>query len=299
MATRNLTTIYEKLRRDAIASCNSAEDEFDLEAQDRYLDKDIEMTDMANPSSSNRWKTFADSVTYDVTLVEKNMGKLKQLHTVHLTPSFNDDEKEHQLKEIEAKTREITEQFRGLKDKIHRLCDMLTPNSRDYLIAQNLQSSLATDVRDLSTRFHSQQKVYLKKLESQRSFTHESNSIFSPEEMEHGGEAKEQEQEEQEEVILREQESIVREQEIQSLSRSIADLADIFNDLNTMIVDQGTMLDRIDYNISVVEEHTASAVVELKKANDYSGNEGKCWCYILLLIIILVLIGIIVAGIFI
>ena len=38
-------------------------------------------------------------------------------------------------------------------------------------------------------------------------------------------------------------------QEIQSLSKSIQDLAVLFKDLNELVVEQGTILDRIDFNI--------------------------------------------------
>lgn len=40
-----------------------------------------------------------------------------------------------------------------------------------------------------------------------------------------------------------------REREIEDIAQGIIELADIFKELQNMIIDQGTMLDRIDYNI--------------------------------------------------
>src|SRR5436853_4014619 len=53
---------------------------------------------------------------------------------------------------------------------------------------------------------------------------------------------------------------IQREREINEIAQGIIELADIFKDLQMMIIDQGTVLDRIDYNV----ETTLS---EVKKAD--------------------------------
>jgi syntaxin 16 len=53
-----------------------------------------------------------------------------------------------------------------------------------------------------------------------------------------------------------------REREINDIARGIIELSDIFRDLQAMIIDQGTMLDRIDYN---VERMTADVKVADKE----------------------------------
>ena len=55
-----------------------------------------------------------------------------------------------------------------------------------------------------------------------------------------------------------------REGEINQIAKSIFTLADIFKELQTMIIDQGTMLDRIDYNVEQVVVSTGQAVKELQ-----------------------------------
>ena len=40
-----------------------------------------------------------------------------------------------------------------------------------------------------------------------------------------------------------------REREIEDIAQGIIELSDIFRELQNMVIDQGTMLDRIDYNV--------------------------------------------------
>ena len=42
-------------------------------------------------------------------------------------------------------------------------------------------------------------------------------------------------------------------------------MADIFKELQTMVIDQGTVLDRIDYNIETTTVHVQEAHAQLKK----------------------------------
>lgn len=57
-----------------------------------------------------------------------------------------------------------------------------------------------------------------------------------------------------------------RDQEIQKIAESITELATIFKELAVLVIDQGTILDRIDYNMEQVVEQTEKGLVELEKA---------------------------------
>ena len=54
-----------------------------------------------------------------------------------------------------------------------------------------------------------------------------------------------------------------REREITDIAKGIIELADIFKDLSTMVIDQGTMLDRIDYNVERMAVDVKAADKEL------------------------------------
>ena len=57
-----------------------------------------------------------------------------------------------------------------------------------------------------------------------------------------------------------------RTKEIEQIAQSIAELAELFRDLSNMVVEQGTVLDSVEYNVQVTARETEAAVEELKIA---------------------------------
>lgn len=56
---------------------------------------------------------------------------------------------------------------------------------------------------------------------------------------------------------------VQREKEINEIAQGIIELADIFKELQSMVIDQGTMLDRVDYNIENMTVNVKEAEREL------------------------------------
>lgn len=57
----------------------------------------------------------------------------------------------------------------------------------------------------------------------------------------------------------------LRGKEISNIARSINELAVLFKDLSVLVVEQGTILDRIDYNVKEAKENMEQAIVHLEK----------------------------------
>lgn len=77
-----------------------------------------------------------------------------------------------------------------------------------------------------------------------------------------------------------------REREINDIAQGIIELADIFKELQTMIIDQGTMLDRIDYNVERMAVDVKAANVELKVASGYQRRGTKRRIILLLILLV-------------
>jgi syntaxin 16 len=77
-----------------------------------------------------------------------------------------------------------------------------------------------------------------------------------------------------------------REREITDIAQGIIELADIFRELQTMIIDQGTMLDRIDYNVERMTVDVKAADKELKVAGGYQKKSVKRKVMLLLVLLV-------------
>lgn len=82
-------------------------------------------------------------------------------------------------------------------------------------------------------------------------------------------------------------------EEINGLVKSINDLAALFKDLSVLVVEQGTILDRIDYNIESAKEDTLNAnknleaVQKMEKSNR-ARNCIKCQVTAIAVLVVIV-----------
>lgn len=77
-----------------------------------------------------------------------------------------------------------------------------------------------------------------------------------------------------------------REREIEEIAQGIIELSDLFRDLQTMIIDQGTMLDRIDYNVERMNTEVKAADKELIIASGYQKRNIKRKIILLLILLV-------------
>lgn len=100
---------------------------------------------------------------------------------------------------------------------------------------------------------------------------------------------------EQMEVVENMEEEIAtRDHEINTLVSSIEELSQIFKELAVLVIDQGTILDRIDFNMEQVVEHTKEGLGQLAKAEKHQKSARPIKCIALLLFLIAVMITILV-----
>lgn len=81
-----------------------------------------------------------------------------------------------------------------------------------------------------------------------------------------------------------------REEEVNKIVRSIMDLNEIFKDLGQMVHEQGTVLDRIDYNIEQTQVQVHEGLKQLQKADRYQRKNRKMHCILILAVVVIILV---------
>lgn len=86
-----------------------------------------------------------------------------------------------------------------------------------------------------------------------------------------------------------------REKEIIKIAQSVNELANLFKELNMLVIEQGTVLDRIDYNIETSCQKIKKGVVDLEAANEMSKKALSTKCLVILVIIVSLLLIVFIA----
>ncbi|KAM5532569.1 hypothetical protein V8D89_013775 [Ganoderma adspersum] len=288
-----------------VTSYDEAQDDDDehehlINAEPRHISIDADLPP--------KWVDIADQVKEILAGIQTKIAALDKLHAKHVLPGFSDRTAEE--REIEACTTDITKDFRQCSTLIQRIGSVPThtfPPSQaggsshhHGLAAKNVQRGLAAKVQELSATFRKKQRVYMEKLLGHAiknqdllaaagavSLKGSAGMSALAEDMEAAAQSNEG-------VVLRlaalDDGLQTRDRELTEIAKSIAQLAELFKDLSALVIDQGTLLDSVEYNIEQTAVQMEDAVRELDTATRYQKNTGRRQCIFLLLLIIFGLI---------
>ncbi|KAI0124355.1 SNARE domain-containing protein [Xylariales sp. AK1849] len=282
---------------------STSEDQQGLLSGADYDDGDavIEM-DLLPP----RWADISDEVTDLLADIARKSQTLERLHQKHVLPGFNDEEaKKAEEGEIERLTQSITKGFHECHRCIQKVEQMVREGNMtraEETMAKNIQISLATRVQDASAGFRKKQSAYLKKLRgmsglgaaspADRSSTPMASNYAADPSLQESDADKSYSQSALQATthqrMLHSNDAVImqREREIEDIAQGIIELSDLFRDLQNMVIDQGTMLDRIDYNVERMATDVKGAEKELVIASGYQKKTTKRKIILLLILII-------------
>lgn len=276
MATKDLTGRYRKLRMGFYKNASAIPAEY-----------------LAEAAVQPFWVDMVKNVEGQVKTIEDLMAKLHEAHRNRLMITFDDDKTDAvRDKEIDKLTSDIAKTFNYAKAQIEQI-GRAGNGTDEEAVCKNVQKTIAQRLQNLSLNFRKSQKQYLSRLKQLKSGK---SAIFldETEDEESGPSGTGVHLSEGELLVLEENQVNLRERdkEIQKIAESINELATIFRELAVLVIEQGTILDRIDYNMDMVVDSTKHAVEELKKTETIQKQARPQKCIFVLVIIIFILLAI-------
>lgn len=268
-----------------------------------------DMEEGINERSENQlppiWIDHLEKAQMVIPKLKAKINDLKTLNSRHLHRTTFDETSEDELA-IENCTHEITKMF----NEGHRLVQIIKSHStegspKEKRLTINVYHSLALALQELSSFFRSTQNSYLRQIQSRE----DRSKIYFDKQNIPTDNFYDQDGEEidsffvnskmsQQQLLMLEEENTQfvreREQEVNAIVKSIMDLNSIFKDLSQMVVDQGTVLDRIDYNIEQTSIQVYEGFKQLQKADAYQRKNRKMCVIIVLAAVTIVLLFILI-----
>uniref|UniRef100_A0A914Y340 t-SNARE coiled-coil homology domain-containing protein n=1 Tax=Panagrolaimus superbus TaxID=310955 RepID=A0A914Y340_9BILA len=228
------------------------------------------------------WVNVVDEISYELERIQSRKNLLKDFQQKHLKrPDFSDETSAKEQEKIKELTEEVTNIFTHIR-RLIRLLQEAETSRRPKLeqLRENVTASFLFTLNNFLNEFRSNQSNYVRQIDARKknvdSFllaTDHNTGAFDVFNDIEGNNSTEDLTIDQLQAIV-ENENMVREREkeVIKISKSILELNTLFKDLASLVLDQGTILDRIDYNVEQSVIKIKSAFQNVQKAEQYSRN---------------------------
>ena len=209
-----------------------------------------------------------------------------------LIPKFDDQENKKLNKSIKEISTEMTQELKQCqnilkeiindKEDLNDINNFRELNATNVQIKQNMKQNIITKLNDFTKKFKLNQELYNNKFQDfviDEEMANKSFSIRKNEEKNSNDFLSTQENNEQ----LRR-----RDEDLTNLLKSVNDLAQIFKDMQTLVMEQGTILDRIDYNIDIASSNISQGKKNITKADKHMKN--NCFRNVIIILIVIIFI---------
>ena len=220
-----------------------------------------------------------------------NFASLKSFQQERIKPKFIDEEIEN--KRID---KEIDKLIIKMMKKI-KFCEALTKmiknkknetNTILEKVKNNIKLYLVTRIQNFSNEFRKNQQQYLKYLKEMGVVINSNNENNTSNDL-----LTNNDDDEKKNFLYTQEDDLhsqikKRDEDISVLVKSINELSVIFKDLQNIVQEQGTILDRIDYNINISYENSQKGLQSIKKADEH--HKDSCFRNAILLLFIIIFV---------
>jgi len=217
---------------------------------------------------------------------------LQEKQQQRLIPKFDDEENKKLNKSIKELSAEMTLELKDCQKILKEIIadktdedDTLLNNLNSKQIKQNMKQNIITKINEFTKKFKLNQELYNNKFNDFVIDEDIANKSFSMKK-------NDEEENKNSNDFLSTQENYSqlrkRDQDLTNLLNSVNELAQIFKDMQTLVMEQGTILDRIDYNIEVASTNISKGKKNITKADKYMKN--NCFRNVIIILIVIIFI---------
>ena len=155
-------------------------------------------------------------------------------------------------------------------------------NKVDNIIKSNLQQALVEKIKEFTRKFKLNQEIYTKKykdLVGADDSSFEINTFMKEEDNKINNFLM---SDNSNQVLKR------RDTELSRLLNSVNDLSSIFKDMQNLVMEQGSILDRIDYNIEIGFDNVVKGKKKIKATNE--SRKGSCFRNAIIILMIFIFV---------
>jgi len=287
---RDLTSAF-KLLRDR--SDNTGGDFYNLEQDEKeQLIEDDDDVVHFSATTGFQIDSFKDNLEYHLGTIKSTLVTFEKYNEKVLNrPAFDDDIDADENEEIDEMTETLAKNFRGAQKQLNQIRTKMFRNKVEERMAKNLASRYAAEMSDLTTRFRKCQGKFTRRLKAREerqqglvdlgetpSPTHEDPFV--------DGVLDQAQQQAVDDAFLDR-----REKEMTNIAKSINELNQLFRDISSFVVEQGTILDQIEYNVECAAAKTEQGLVSLRKTEQYQKKDRKMKAILCMAITVIILLA--------
>jgi syntaxin 16 len=240
--------------------------EYDDDKKEHLLSStNIELKNLKDKSIKNNYLEIFHNTEELYKELNNDMNSLKKKQLERIKTKVYESENKQIDKEIEKIIKSMTQKVKSCEINIKEISSI--PDS--YLsnihckIKDNIKTTLSQKFHDFSCEFRKNNQQFmedLQKLGTKSSIIDDEDTSLKDFDRKHSNNFFFMQDEENSELKI-------RNECINSLLSSINELTSIVKDLQTVVQEQGTILDRIDYNIDIAMDNTQKAYGHINEAN--------------------------------
>lgn len=284
---RDLTSAF-KLLRDRSSSHQPGFYDVERDENEQLINKEDDIIHFER--NKFQIQEFKDNLEYHLSTIKGALESFERFNDQILNrPAFDDNMDNDENEDIEHMTENLSTNFMNARQILQKVNNRSFGTKMEERIAKNLASRYAEEISDYSVRFRKCQGNFTRRLKARENRSLGLIDLVEPVTINSHEDPFEDTMRQSQEMALDNSFLETREKELNNITKSINDLNQLFRDISSFVVEQGTILDQIEYNVDLAATKTEEGLKQLKKADQYQKKDRKMKVIFCMTITVLIL----------